>query len=50
MIVGEGWKSPGQFIQLAQPNPMGPVDATDALYERGCGTSRGKSDSRLRGG
>jgi hypothetical protein len=36
--------------QLAHPKPMGPVDATDALYERGFGTSRGKSDSRLRGG
>jgi hypothetical protein len=37
-------------IQLAQPKSMGAVDAADALYERGFGTSRGKSDSRLRGG
>jgi hypothetical protein len=49
VIVSEGWKSPGQFFQLAQPKPRGPVDATDALYER-FGTSRGKSDSRLGGG
>jgi hypothetical protein len=37
-------------IQLAQPKNLGAVDAADALYERGFGTSRGKTDSPLRGG